>query len=75
MSKVNESRQVIVKSLSTHKSIQETLDFFNNVKNMELGRAIHSVQKNSDGWYTSISRRKSWSSSGESLSVIARSIY
>lgn len=66
MSKVNESRQVIVKSLSTHKSIQETLDFFNNVKNMELRKAIHS-----DGWYTSISRRKSWSSSGESLSVIA----
>jgi hypothetical protein len=50
MSKVKESCQV--KSLSTHKSVQETFDFFNNVKNMELGGAIHSVQKNSDGWYT-----------------------
>jgi hypothetical protein len=51
MSKENELNQVIVKSLSTHKSVQETFDFFNNVKNMELGGAIHSVQKSSDGWY------------------------
>jgi hypothetical protein len=49
--KVNELCHVIVKSLSTNKSIQETFDFFNNVKNMELGGAIHSVQKSSDGWY------------------------
>ena len=51
MDKVNELCQVIVKSLSIHKSVQETFDFFKNVKNMELGGAIHSVQKNSDGWY------------------------
>ena len=52
MSKRNELHQVIVKSLSTHKSVQETFDFFSNPKNMELGGAIHSVQKSSDGWYT-----------------------
>jgi|SRR6476620_4482473 len=52
MSKENELHQVIVKSLSTHKSVQETFDFFNNVKNMELGGAIHSVQRNPDGWYS-----------------------
>ena len=52
MSNEKELHQVIVKSLSTHKSVQETFDFFNNVKNMELGGTIHSVQKNPDGWYT-----------------------
>jgi protein-tyrosine-phosphatase len=52
MSKRNELHQVIVKSLSTHKSVQETFDFFSNPKNMELGGAIHSMQKNSDDWYT-----------------------
>ena len=36
MSKLNELHQVIVKSL-THKSVQETFDFFSNPKNMELG--------------------------------------
>src|SRR5919197_1295709 len=52
MNKENELHQVIIKSLSTHKSVQETFDFFSNPKNMELGGAIHSVQKSSDGWYT-----------------------
>jgi hypothetical protein len=52
MSKENQLHLVIVKSLSTHKGVQETFDFFNNIKNMELGGAIHSVQKNSNGWYT-----------------------
>jgi hypothetical protein len=52
MSKRNELHQVIVKSLSIHNSTQETFDFFSNPKNMELGGAIHSMQKSSDGWYT-----------------------
>jgi hypothetical protein len=52
MSKENELHLVVVKFLTTHRSTQETFDFFNNVKNMELGGAIHSVQKNPDGWYT-----------------------
>jgi hypothetical protein len=52
MSKKNQLHLVIVKSLSTHKGVQETFDFFNNIKNMESGGAIHSVQKNSNGWYT-----------------------
>ena len=51
MSKENELHQVMIKSLSARKSVQETFDFFNNVKNMELGGAIHSMQKSSDGWY------------------------
>jgi hypothetical protein len=52
MSKQNELRQVIVKSLNTHSGTQETFDFFSNPKNMELGGAIQSVQKSSDGWCT-----------------------
>jgi hypothetical protein len=52
MSKRNELHQVRVKSLSIHNSTQETFDFFSNPKNMELGGAIHSMQKSSDGWYT-----------------------
>ena len=52
MSKQNELRQVIVKSLNTHSGTQETFDFFSNPKNMELGGAIQSVQKSSDGSYT-----------------------
>jgi hypothetical protein len=52
MSKRNELHPVIVKSLNTDKSTQETFDFFSNPKNMELGGAIHSVQKSSGGWYT-----------------------
>ena len=52
MSKQNELRQVIVKSLNTHSGTQEIFDFFSNPKNMELGGAIQSVQKSSDGWYT-----------------------
>jgi hypothetical protein len=52
MSKENELHLVVVKLLTTHRSTQETFDFFNNVKNMELGGAIHSMQKNPYGWYT-----------------------
>jgi hypothetical protein len=52
MSKENKVHQVIVKSLSTHKSVQQTFDFFSNPKNMESGGAIRSVQKSSNGWYT-----------------------
>ncbi len=52
MSKENELRQVIIKSLNTHSGTQETFDFFSNPKNMELGGAIQSVQKSSDGSYT-----------------------
>ena len=52
MGKENELRQVIIKSLNTHSGTQETFDFFSNPKNMELGGAIQSVQKSSDGWYT-----------------------
>jgi hypothetical protein len=51
MSNQNELHQVIVKSLNTHSSTQETFDFFIKAKNMELGGAIHSMQKSSDGWY------------------------
>jgi hypothetical protein len=51
MSKLNELHQVIVKSLSIHNRTQEAFDFFSNPKNMELGGAIHSMQKSPDGWY------------------------
>jgi hypothetical protein len=52
MGKRLELHQVIVKSLSIHNTTQETFDFFSNPKNMELGGAIHSMQKSPDGWYT-----------------------
>ncbi len=42
---------VIVKSMDSTKSTQEVFDFFSDPKNMELGGAIQSVQKSSDGWY------------------------
>ena len=44
-------RKVIVKTLTTSKSVDEVFDFFANMKNMELGGAIQSRERIDDGWW------------------------
>ena len=44
-------RKVIVKTLTTSKSVDEVFDFFANMKNMELGGAIQSMERIDDGWW------------------------
>jgi hypothetical protein len=44
-------RKVIVKTLTTTKSVDEVFDFFASMKNMELGGAIRSIEKIDDGWW------------------------
>jgi hypothetical protein len=45
-------RKVIVKTLTTTKSVDKVFDFFGNMKNMEMGGAIKSMKKSNDGWWT-----------------------
>jgi hypothetical protein len=45
-------RKVIVKTLTTTKSVDKVFDFFGNMKNMEMGGAIKSMTKRDDGWWT-----------------------
>jgi hypothetical protein len=45
-------RKVIVKTLTTTKSADRVFDFFANMKNMEIGGAIKSMEKGEDGWWT-----------------------
>lgn len=44
-------RKVIVKTLTTSKSVDEVFDFFANMKNMELGGAIQLMERIDDGWW------------------------
>jgi hypothetical protein len=44
-------RKVIVKTLTTTKSVDRVFDFFANMKNMELGGAIQSMERIDDGWW------------------------
>ncbi len=44
-------RMIIVKTLTTTKSVDKVFDFFANMKNMELGGAIQSMEKTDDGWW------------------------
>lgn len=44
-------RKVIVKTMISTKSVDEVFDFFANMKNMELGGAIRSMEKIDDGWW------------------------
>jgi hypothetical protein len=44
-------RKIIVKTLTTTTSVSEVFDFFANMKNMELGGAIRSMEKIDDGWW------------------------
>lgn len=43
-------RKVIIKSLTRERPFGEVFDFFENVKNMESGRALKSITKGADGW-------------------------
>jgi hypothetical protein len=45
-------RKVIVKTLTTTKSVDKVFDFIGNMKNMEMGGAIKSMEKSDDGWWT-----------------------
>jgi hypothetical protein len=45
-------RKVIVKTLTTTKSVDRAFDFFANMKKMEMGCAIKSMEKSDDGWWT-----------------------
>ena len=44
-------RKVIVKTLTTPKSVDEVFYFFANMKNMEFGGAILSMERIDDGWW------------------------
>ena len=44
-------RKVTIKSLTTDRTTKEVFDFFENVKNMETGRALKSIAKGEDGWW------------------------
>ena len=45
-------RKVIIKTLTTTKSVDRVFDFFSNMRNMEMGGAIESMEKSDDGWWT-----------------------
>jgi hypothetical protein len=45
-------RKAIVKIMSVNKNVIEVFDFFANMKNMEIGGAIKSMEKDDDGWWT-----------------------
>ncbi|MDQ3838196.1 MAG: hypothetical protein M3297_02895 [Thermoproteota archaeon] len=45
-------RKVIVKTLTTTKNVDKVFDFFADMKNMETGGAIQSMEKSEDGWWT-----------------------
>ncbi|HZB17777.1 MAG TPA: hypothetical protein VE445_11475, partial [Nitrososphaeraceae archaeon] len=48
----NNLRKVITKMLTVDKGVEEVFDFFENIKNMEIGGSIKSVTKGDDGWWT-----------------------
>jgi len=48
----SEPRKTIVKIMISHKSKGTVFDFFEDVKNLELGGAISNIVKDTDDWYT-----------------------
>jgi hypothetical protein len=42
----------IVKIMVSHKSKDTVFDFFEDVKNLEIGDAISNISKDMDDWYT-----------------------
>lgn len=48
----NLTRKVIVKTMTVDKGVDQVFDFFENIKNMEVGGAIKEVTKGEDGWWT-----------------------
>lgn len=46
-------RKVIVKTLTTHKNVQDAFAYFEDMKNMEAGGAFKSVtETGDDGWWS-----------------------
>ena len=48
----NNLRKVFTKVMTVNKPVDRVFDFFENMKNMEIGGAIKSVTKDDDGWWT-----------------------
>lgn len=48
----SEPRKTIVKIMVSHKNKDTVFDFFENVRNLELGGAISNIVKDTDDWYT-----------------------
>jgi hypothetical protein len=48
----NKPRKVIIKTMTVNRGVDDVFNFFENVKNMEIGGAIKSVTKGEDGWWT-----------------------
>lgn len=47
-----EPKKTIVKVMVSHKSKDIVFDFFEDVKNLEIGGAISNIVKEMDDWYT-----------------------
>ena len=48
----SEPKKTIVKIMVSHKSKDAVFDFFEDVKNLELGGAISNMVKDTNDWYT-----------------------
>ena len=48
----NNLKKVITKVMTVEKGADQVFDFFENIKNMEIGGAIKSVTRGDDGWWT-----------------------
>ena len=44
-------RKVIIKVMTVERDMNDVFDFFENVKNMETGGALKSINKGDDGWW------------------------
>ena len=45
-------RKVVIKMMTVKRGIDDVFGFFENIKNIKIGRAIKSVDKGEDGWWT-----------------------
>lgn len=45
-------RKAVVKIMNANRNVSEVFDFFADMKNMEIGGAIKSIEQNDDGWWT-----------------------
>jgi hypothetical protein len=52
MNKKKSLEKAIIKIMNANKKVSEVFDFFANMKNMEIGGAIKSIQRNDDEWWT-----------------------
>jgi hypothetical protein len=45
-------RKAIIKIMNANKNVSGVFDFFANMKNMEIGGAIKSIERDDDGWWS-----------------------